>query len=73
MAQKFECNDVVVMQKKHPCGGYEWQILRTGADIKIKCLTCGHIVMLDYGTFMKRMKKVITKDVYKRQEQHSQP
>ncbi|WP_302761597.1 DUF951 domain-containing protein, partial [Christensenella hongkongensis] len=51
MAQKFECNDVVVMQKKHPCGGYEWQILRTGADIKIKCLTCGHIVMLDYGTF----------------------
>ena len=60
MAQKFECNDVVVMQKKHHCGGYEWQILRTGADIKIKCLTCGHIVMLDYGTFMKRMKKVIT-------------
>ncbi|MEG0257138.1 MAG: DUF951 domain-containing protein [Christensenella sp.] len=60
MTEKFSCGDTVVMQKKHPCGSNKWQILRTGADIKLKCLGCGHIIMLDYTAFMKRMKKVLT-------------
>lgn len=59
MTEKFSYGDVVAMQKKHPCGSNEWQILRTGADIKLKCLGCGHIVMLDYAAFIKRMKKVL--------------
>ncbi|MBC5646821.1 DUF951 domain-containing protein [Christensenella tenuis] len=59
MAEKISCGDIVVMQKKHPCGSDRWQVLRTGADIKLKCLGCGHIVMLDYAAFIKRMKKVL--------------
>ena len=59
MAEKVSCGDIVVMQKKHPCGSDKWQVLRTGADIKLKCLGCGHIVMLDYAAFIKRMKMVL--------------
>ena len=38
-------NDVLVMKKAHPCGEKRWKVLRTGADIRMKCLGCGHEVM----------------------------
>jgi hypothetical protein len=56
-------NDTVQMRKKHPCGGDHWTVIRTGADIKIKCLTCGRIVMLDRAEFEKRVKKIVAKGV----------
>ena len=39
--------DIVKMKKKHPCGSFEWEILRTGADFRLKCLGCGHQIMAD--------------------------
>ena len=42
----FELGDKVVTKKSHPCGCNEWEIVRTGADYKLKCLKCGHIVLL---------------------------
>lgn len=51
--------DVVQMRKAHPCGSDRWEIIRTGADIKIKCLGCGRIVMLDRPEFEKRVKKIV--------------
>ena len=57
---KYEVGDIVKLKKKHPCGSDKWKIIRIGADIKLKCLGCGHIVMLDYTAFIKRMKKVLT-------------
>ena len=51
--------DVVQMRKAHPCGSDRWEIIRTGADIKIKCNGCGRIVMMDRETFIKRRKKVL--------------
>ena len=51
--------DVVQMRKPHPCGGLIWTVTRTGADIKIRCNTCAHVVMLDRETFLKRRKKVL--------------
>ena len=51
--------DIVRMKKKHPCGGDTWEITYVGADIKMKCETCGRIVMLDRPTFDKRVKKVL--------------
>ena len=33
-------------KKNHPCGGKEWEVLRAGADFRIKCTTCGHMIML---------------------------
>ncbi|MDD4075218.1 MAG: DUF951 domain-containing protein [Eubacteriales bacterium] len=59
MIDAFALGDKVVMRKPHACGANEWQIIRTGADVKIKCLQCGRIVMLDRAEFVKRAKKII--------------
>jgi hypothetical protein len=56
-----QVNDVVRLRKPHPCGGYEWQVTRIGADIGLKCLTCGRRVLLDRPTFNKRVKAVVRK------------
>ena len=39
-------NDILVMKKPHPCGGARWKVLRTGADFRLKCMTCGHELMI---------------------------
>jgi hypothetical protein len=56
---KYGLGDRVQMKKEHPCGYATWQVIRIGADIKIKCEGCGRIVMLDRSTFDKRLKKVV--------------
>lgn len=55
----YDLNDIVVMKKKHPCGCDEFEIVRLGADIKIKCTNCGHVIMLPRIDFNKKIKKVI--------------
>lgn len=51
-------NDIVRMKKKHPCGSDLWMVIRTGADIKIKCQKCARIVMLDRVDFERRIKAI---------------
>ncbi len=60
MDKTFEIGDVVQMKKQHPCGTDKWEVIRVGADIKIKCTGCGRIVMLPRSKFEKDMKKVVT-------------
>jgi hypothetical protein len=60
---KYALSDTAVMKKQHPCGSYEWEIIRLGADIKIKCLGCGRIVMLQRDKFEKDLKKIIKKSI----------
>ncbi len=62
MIESFELGDRVVMRKPHACGSNEWTIIRTGADVKIKCLQCGRIVMLDRADFIKSAKKLIMQE-----------
>lgn len=52
-------NDRVKLKKPHPCGSYEWIILRTGIDFRIKCNECGHEVMITRKNFEKRVKSII--------------
>ena len=59
-AQEIWLGDVVLTRKQHPCGSSEWTVIRTGADIKIRCSGCGRIVMMDRETFLKRRKKVLS-------------
>lgn len=59
MHKIFELGDIVKMKKQHPCGTNAWEIIRTGADIKIKCTGCGRIVMLPRSKFEKDMKSII--------------
>jgi len=58
---EIQVGDRVRMQKPHPCGGYEWEVTRTGADVGLRCLTCGRRVMLPRGKFTKRMKAVLSR------------
>ncbi|WP_068747687.1 DUF951 domain-containing protein [Thermovenabulum gondwanense] len=59
MQLKFYLGDVVEMKKKHPCGSFQWEIWRLGADIGIKCLGCGRKVMIPRPKFEKGVKKIV--------------
>lgn len=59
MALDYKLGSIVMMKKQHPCGTNKWEIIRTGADIKIKCLNCDRAIMLPRMEFNKKLKKVI--------------
>lgn len=54
--------DILVMKKKHPCGGDKFAVLRIGADFRIRCIQCGHEVMLERVKVEKNIKKIIRED-----------
>ncbi|MBU5454302.1 DUF951 domain-containing protein [Caproiciproducens sp. MSJ-32] len=62
MIENFDLGDIVQMKKQHPCGNNKFEITRLGADIKIKCIECGRIVMLPRSKFQKNAKKIIKTD-----------
>lgn len=51
------------LKKKHPCGGDTVEVIRVGADIKIKCLTCNHVILISRIDLNKRIKKIISGEV----------
>ena len=57
---EYKLNDIAITKKEHPCDSRSnrWQIIRVGADVKIKCLGCGHVVMLSKYKFEKSIKKI---------------
>ncbi len=57
MLPDLQLNDQLQLRKAHPCGGYEWKVVRLGADIKIECLGCGRQVMLTRRELARRTKK----------------
>ncbi|MEG0109450.1 MAG: DUF951 domain-containing protein [Lachnospiraceae bacterium] len=54
----YEVGDVVKLKKKHPCGSFEWEVLRVGADFRLKCLGCGHQVMVSRKLVEKNTKDI---------------
>lgn len=62
MIKEFNLGDIVQTKKQHPCGSSQWEIIRLGADIKIKCLGCGRIVMIPRVKFEKSVKKIVKSD-----------
>ncbi|SHF32683.1 hypothetical protein SAMN02746089_01702 [Caldanaerobius fijiensis DSM 17918] len=63
--KEYTLGDIVMMKKPHPCGNNEWEIMRLGADIRIKCTKCGRMVMLPRLEFEKKMKKILRSSVEK--------
>lgn len=57
MIANFDLGDRIIMKKPHACGANEWIVTRVGADVKLKCTSCGRIIMLDRLEFIKRAKK----------------
>ncbi len=43
---RYEVGDIVRLKKKHPCGSSEWEVLRVGADFRLKCAGCGRQIMI---------------------------
>lgn len=52
-------NDTLVMKKPHPCGSKEWKVLRTGMDFRLKCLGCGHEVLLPRAKAEKNIREIL--------------
>ncbi len=42
----YEVGQIVKLKKKHPCGSQEWEILRVGADFRLRCTGCGRQIMV---------------------------
>lgn len=59
MDKTYDLHDLVEMKKPHPCGVNRWEIIRMGADIRIRCTGCDHLVMMPRREFDRKMKKVI--------------
>ena len=59
MSAEVEIGDVVRLRKKHPCGSYEWQIVRLGVDIGLVCQECGRRILIPRSTFNKKLKAVV--------------
>ena len=59
MSLDYKLGSIVIMKKPHPCGTNKWEIVRVGADIKIKCLECGRTIMLPRMEFNKKIKQVV--------------
>jgi hypothetical protein len=56
----FRMGDVLRLRKAHPCGSFEWEVVRLGADIGLRCLTCGRRVLLERSVLEKRLKAFVS-------------
>jgi hypothetical protein len=59
MLPDVKLDDVVRLRKPHPCGSYDWKIVRLGADIGLECLRCGRRIMLPRRTLARRLKMIV--------------
>ena len=51
-------NDRVELKKQHPCGSREWEVLRIGADFRLKCMGCGHQIMVPRKLVEKNVREI---------------
>ena len=59
MVLKYEIGDMITLKKAHPCGENRWEILRTGVDIKLKCLGCNRQIWIPRIDFERRVRKIL--------------
>lgn len=61
MLQDLGLDDILQLRKPHPCGSYQWRVIRLGADIGLECLGCGHHILLERRALRNRLKKIVSK------------
>ena len=59
----IQIGDILTMKKQHPCGDKRWEVLRIGADFKLRCLGCGREVFGPRQKFEKQIKKIDREEV----------
>jgi hypothetical protein len=62
MLPDLQLEDIVRLRKPHPCGSYEWLIVRLGTDIGLECQGCGRRVLLPRRTLARRLKSITASD-----------
>ncbi|MBN2299764.1 MAG: DUF951 domain-containing protein [Acholeplasmataceae bacterium] len=59
---RYSIGDHIVTKKAHVCGSYEWEVLRMGVDIKLKCIKCGREIMMFKADLDKKIKSISLKE-----------
>jgi hypothetical protein len=59
----LKLNDILRLRKPHPCGGFEWIVIRLGADIGLECCQCGRRLMLSQRELSKRLKTILPRGI----------
>ena len=54
----IQVGDIIKLKKQHPCGSREWEVLRVGADFRLKCLGCGHQIMVPRRLVEKNVREI---------------
>lgn len=57
MVREFSLHEVVRLRKVHPCGSYQWQVVRVGADIGLRCLSCGRRILMPRSVLERRLER----------------
>ncbi|MEE8443530.1 MAG: DUF951 domain-containing protein [Dehalococcoidia bacterium] len=57
MVREMSLEDVVRLKKVHPCGSYQWKVVRLGADIGLRCLGCGRRILMERRILERRLKE----------------
>ena len=58
---EIHVGDIVQFRKQHPCGGWTWRVVRTGADIGVVCTTCQRRILLPRDKFRRSVKKIVSR------------
>ena len=62
MDKKYDIGDLLVLKKRHPCGENLWEVVKLGADIRLKCTKCGRLIIVPRIELNKKIKKVKEKE-----------
>ncbi len=62
MDKKYNVGSLLVLKKGHPCGENLWEVVKLGADIRLKCTKCGRLVIIPRIDLNKKIKKIIERD-----------
>ena len=54
----IKVGDILRLKKAQPCGSHEWEVLRIGADFRLKCIGCGHQIMAPRSQIEKKIRQV---------------
>lgn len=55
----IQVGDILKLKKPHPCGSKEWEVLRDGADFRLKCAGCGHQIMIPRKQVEKNVREIV--------------
>lgn len=61
-SKNYKLGDRLILKKGHPCGTNDWEIVKLGADIKLKCIGCGRLIFIPRIELNKKIKKIIEKE-----------